>query len=70
MRYFSWVDAERFLTSSVTLASGGETEGWQLCKIESFLIEKTVTGSAGSAVQDVRKVTGGLLVETLNDRQV
>ena len=33
------------------------------------LIKKAVTGCAGSAVRDIRKAAGGLLVETLNDQQ-
>ena len=38
-------------------------------KVSPFLIEKVLTGCAGSGVQNIRKIAGGLLIETLNDQQ-
>ena len=35
-------------------------------KMSSFLIQKIITGCFGLAVQDIRKVAGGLLIATPN----
>ena len=68
------VDSERFVTPSATVPAVPkyllvpQKEG-DFAKVSLFFIQKAITGCAGSTVQNVSKVTAGLLVGTLNDQQ-
>ena len=73
-RQFSPTNAETFLISSANMPAvpkylvAKRIED-DFAKVSPFLIDKANIGCTRSAIQDIRKVAGGLLIETLNDKQ-
>lgn len=73
-RNFTSVETERFLTQAATTVPVPrylivkQKEG-DFANVSPFLIQKSITACAGSAVKDIKKIGSGLMIETLNDEQ-